>query len=189
MKYRKISRVVRNPTPKTLSLLLNWPDQNVQVLDVLRQLPLTEEFFGPERRIERTVSIPESWTEQRESLRPFGIGLVWYGKCRWCEGRYEATSPRKKYCSDKCQRNDAAKRCYPIRQSRGDFKMGMAKKREKKSREAVEQRRLEEEETMKAMCESPYYDKIYGVQPGKKRELIDYMEEWRRTRREKRPRG
>ena len=109
-----------------------------------------EELFGLERRIDEIVRIPESWSELREALRNltparnYGIELIYYGRCRNCGGRFNATSPRKNYCSEKCAEKAAVARWYLPRLQRGDFKDAMIRKRQKEHR-IVEARTAEQE--------------------------------------------
>ena len=134
MKVQHRSKLVRSLTPEDLKHLLSWPNQKAHVLDVLRQIQRTKEFFGPERRIDTKVRLPETWTEMRETLRNltpkrnYGIALIYRGKCRGCGGRFNATSPRKHYCSNKCEK----KAEYQTRLEQGDFKKGMARTRQRK---------------------------------------------------------
>lgn len=167
MKIQHRSKLVRTLTPECKKRLLNWPDQKAQVLDVLRQLPQTEEFFGPWRRVDTKVRIPETWTEIRESLRNltpkrnYGIGLIYRGKCRRCGERFNATSHRKHYCSNECQKKTE----YQTRLEKGDFKKGMARTRQRKRQAAYDRevKRIQIRGIKQKMeAESHYRDVVFG---------------------------
>lgn len=173
MKVQHRSKICRSLTPEGLKRLLSWPNQKAQVLDVIRQIPHIEEFFGPERRIVETVRIPETWTELREALRDltparnYGIGLIYYRKCRYCGSRFEAIAPRRKYCPDKdCK--------YKHRLQKGYFKKEMASKRKKARRinesYIAEQERIRKQQ-MRREAEKLYREVTFGN--------LDKKEKWR----------
>ena len=167
MKVQHRSKLVRSITDEGLKHLISWPNQKAQVLDVLRQIQHTEEFFGPERGIDTKVRIPETWTEMRETLRNltpkrnYGIALIYRGKCRGCGGRFNATSPRKHYCSNECEK----KAEYQTRLEQGDFKKGMARTHQRKRQaaydRAVKRERIKVKKQM-LEAESIYVDVVFG---------------------------
>lgn len=167
MKVQRRSKLVRSITDEGLKHLLSWPNKQAQVLDVLRQIPHTRELFGPERRIDTKVRIPETWTEMREALRNltskrnYGIALIYRGKCRKCGGRFNASSPRKYYCSNECEK----KAEYQNRLDKGDYKKGMARTRQRKRQDAydrVVKREQIREKKQKLKVENLYRDVVFG---------------------------
>jgi len=165
IKYR--SKVLRSLTPEGLKHLLSWSNQKAQVLDVLRQITHTEEFFGPKHRINTKVRIPETWTEMREALRNltskrnYGIALIYRGKCRKCGGRFNATSPRKHYCSNECEK----KADYKNRLDKGDYKKGMVRTRQRKHQavyDSVVKQEQIREKNQKIKAESLYQEVVFG---------------------------
>lgn len=177
MKYQHRSKIFRSLTPEGLKRLLSWSNRKAQVLDILREIPHTEEFFGPERRIVETVRIPQSWSELREALRDltparnYGIDLIYYGKCKRCGSRFEATSMRKNYCSRKCIGKAAGARWYPIRLQRGDFKEAMARRREKEPR--IAEARTAEQERLEAR--KLYREVVFGNLAKENPHLYNYI--------------
>jgi len=136
IKYR--TKIVRGFTPEGMKFLLNYPDQKAGILKVLRKVPQTQldKLLGQEHTVhERARVFPKGWTERREALRNLfpdrkkpGISFICTSKCRKCGGRFNATSPRKHYCSMECEKQAR----YQTRLERGDFKDGMANTRQRK---------------------------------------------------------
>ncbi|MCH7519883.1 MAG: hypothetical protein IH964_12770 [Candidatus Dadabacteria bacterium] len=177
IKYR--TKIVRGFTPEGMKFLLNYPDQKAGILKVLLKVPQTQldKLLGQEHTVHERVRVfPKGWTERREALRnlfpnrKLRISFLCTSKCRRCGGRFNATSPRKRYCSMECEKQAR----YQTRLERGDFKDGMARTRQRK-RQAAYDRAFKREQIRKEKqthkAKSLYQKVVFGN--------LNKKEEWR----------
>ena len=168
IKYR--TKIVRGFTPEGMKFLLNYPDQKAGILKVLLKVPQTQldKLLGQEHTVHERVRVfPKGWTERREALRnlfpnrKLRISFLCTSKCRRCGGRFNATSPRKRYCSMECEKQAR----YQTRLERGVFKKGMARTRQRKHQadydRAVKRERIKVKKQM-LEAESIYVDVVFG---------------------------